>query len=224
MHRFAIFFLSSFFFAGCMTAHVLPPRAAPAAVMPSVNLPNEQPPPQHGRVIIDATDGSMDVVAQRSEPFAGVASAQTGVGALCRTPCVRDLPLGHYDLFFSGLQQDESRGDRAPIQVQEGVNVLLRAPGKYETPQAFQPGPALLIGGGIALGVTAAIAGPAIDGDAGAAIGLTGLIVSIGMIVTGMVVYDYQAEQQDGTSTYFRVARQPDVESGRVSSAASETR
>jgi hypothetical protein len=211
--------------AGCMTAHVLPPRAAPAAVMPAISLPSEQPPVQHGRVVIDVADGSMDVVAQRSEPFAGAASSAAGVGALCRTPCVRDLPVGHYDLFFSGLQDDDSRGDRAPLDVRAGgLNVLLRAPGKYETPRAFQPGPFALMAGGLAVGLSGAVAGPAIGGDGGAALALTALVASLGMIVAGLVIYDYRAEQQDGTSTYFQAAHRPAAESGSLLSTASQTR
>jgi hypothetical protein len=205
MHRLTFALLSSLF-TGCMTAHVLPPRAAPPAVMPAVSMPSEPAPPQHGRVVIDVTDGAMDVVAQRNAPFAGTGGAVAGVGGLCRTPCVRDLPLGHYDLFFSGLQQDPSRGDRAALEVHEGVNVLLRAPGKYETPRAFQPGPFALIMGGLAVGVSGSLAGPAIGGDGGGALAVSAALVGVGMIVAGLIVYDYRAEQQDGTSTYFQAA------------------
>ena len=221
MRYFTILSLWPLFFAGCMTAHVLPPRAAPAAVMPTVNLPSDQPAAQHGRVVIDVTDGAMDVVAQRSEQFAGSASPVSGVGALCRTPCVRDLPIGHYDLFFSGLLNDESRGDRAPIDVREGgVNVLLRAPGKYETPRAFQPGPFALMVGGVAVGVTGLLAAPAIGGDGGTAVGIGAAVVGLGMLVTGLAIYDYRAEQQDGTSTYFQAA----APSGSALSASAQTR
>jgi hypothetical protein len=147
------------------------------------------------------------------------------VGALCRTPCVRDLPVGHYELFFSGLEQDESRGDRAPIDVREGVNVLLRAPGKYETPRAFQPGPFALVTGGLALGVTGGLAGSAVEGGGGSALAVTAAIAGVAMIVTGLVIYDYRAEQQDGTSTRFQAASPPAaVSDGHVSAAARETR
>jgi hypothetical protein len=208
---------------GCMTAHVLPPRAAPPSVMPAVAQPAEQPQAQYGRVVIDATDGPMDVTAQRNEPFAGTGNAPSGSAALCRTPCVRDIPVGHYDLFFSGLAQDESRGDRAAIDVREGVNVLLRAPGKYETPRAFQPGPLSLVFGGLVVGVAGVAGGAAIDGGAGSAVIVTSAVVGIGMLVAGLVIYDYRAEQQDGTSTYFHAALSPAANSGNAASPLAAT-
>src|SRR5690349_9664732 len=119
---------------GCGTPRVLAPRALPARKLPRIELPAQPPAEGFGRVVIDTTDGAMDVVAQSLQTFAGAATQPAQAGLLCRTPCVVDLPYGRYTLYFSGLAGDESRGDVAPLEVHAGLTVLRRAPGKYETP------------------------------------------------------------------------------------------
>ncbi|MET0384844.1 MAG: hypothetical protein ABW321_02740 [Polyangiales bacterium] len=187
--------------SGCATPRVLAPRTAPPQQLPSVALPEQLPAAGQGRLVIDTTDGPMDVAAQRIESFTGAAGAGPAAGPLCRTPCVKDLPLGRYDLFLSGLASDPTRGDRAPVDVREGTNVLLRAPGKYEVPRAFQTGPFFLITGGVVL----AAVSPAFlaQGVEQPAVTATMAVAGLAMLVAGLILYDYRPEQQAGTSTYF---------------------
>jgi hypothetical protein len=187
--------------AGCMTANVLPPRAAPPAVMPAVQIPSNAPTSGRGRLVVDTTDGPMDVAAQRLQAFDGASAGPVATGPLCRTPCVVDLPFGRYDLYLSGLASDPSRGDKAPVEVREGTNVLLRAPGKYEVPNSAQPGPIVLASlGGLLAGVS-----PAFIAVKDSGIGLTvgSAVIGVALLVAGLATFDYTADQQAGTSTFF---------------------
>ena len=116
----------------CSNVVVLPPRHAPPQAMPAIAMPATPVPEGHGRVVIDTSDGPMDVVAQTTASFTSNVPPRSGF--LCRTPCAVDLPLGSYTLYFSGLSADAARGDVARLEVRPGINVLRRAPGKYQTP------------------------------------------------------------------------------------------
>lgn len=172
--------------------------------MPVVQLPSTPIPPGYGRVVIDATDGPMDVVAKTDGAFSNNTPGRSGF--LCRTPCVADLPLGSYKLFFSGLEGDDARGDVARLEVGEGLNVLRRAPGKYDTPDQDP-----------ALGIVVAVLGTVMlssgtyfivsDEEAG---GVALMTVGAGAMIGGFVMAaPGPAEEQAGTTTAWNVPPQP---------------
>ena len=133
---------------GCAAIQVLPARTAPERVRPQLSLPEVPPDPGRGRVVIATTDGPMDVTARYVEPFSGAATGGSTSGPLCRTPCTRDLPFGRYTLYLSGLESDKGRGDAVDLEVRQGLNFFLRAPGKYETPESWPSGSVMLVVGG----------------------------------------------------------------------------
>jgi hypothetical protein len=186
-----------------MNVKTLPPRQAPAMAMPVVQLPSTPIPAGHGRVVIDTTDGPMEVVAQTEGTFTGGGGSRSGF--LCRTPCVVDLPLGSYKLFFSGLAHDEARGDVAPLHVQEGLNVLRRAPGKYESPKNDPVLGGLLLVTGTVLLTTGTVMIAADEVPGGIALGTVGLGAGIGGAV---VATPSPAEEQAGTTTAWNVPPQ----------------
>ena len=116
---------------------VLPPRAPPAQTMPNIAVPSAPAAPRHGRVVLDTTDGPMNVAAKYDPTFVppGGPPETTRSGELCRTPCVVDLPVGKYRLYFSATEStNAAAGDTDDIHVKEELQVYRRAPGLYDTP------------------------------------------------------------------------------------------
>jgi hypothetical protein len=110
-------------------------------------------------VIVDTTDGPMRVTAQYDPSFVppGAPPIAGRTGELCTTPCVADLPLGRYRLFFLAAQ-GESRGDSDDLQVAPGVTFYRRAPGTYTAPSINnQIPPTAIIILGVALLVTGSL-------------------------------------------------------------------
>ena len=182
---------------------------APPRLMPRVALPNTPIPANRGRVVIDTTVGPMRVSAKFDPTFTPPGgSTEKGLsGELCVTPCVVDLPVGKYRLFFSAVDYSEqSLGDRDDLVVAEGLTVYRRAPGRYRTPSPVdQVGPAaVFVAGSLAftLGTLSAERENS-DRTADAALLLIGSAVMIG---GGLWAYDRsRATQQDGASTVWLV-------------------
>jgi hypothetical protein len=169
--------------------------------MPAVAMPATPVPEGHGRVVIDTSDGAMDVVAQTTASFTSNVAPRSGF--LCRTPCVVDLPLGSYTLYFSGLAKESARGDVARLEVREGINVLRRAPGKYQPPEEGSDiGVVLLVTGisALSLGIAlAAISDEAVPGIAVATIGAGATVGGIALMP------GRRAEQQEGATTTWNI-------------------
>lgn len=189
---------------------VLPPRSPPPRELPSIALPDGPLPPDHGRVVLDATDGPMRVVAEYDPKFSppGAPRIEGRTGELCTTPCVADLPAGRYRLYLSSVD-GEARGDTDDLVVQSGLMAYRRAPGRYTTPTISNGiAPAALL-----LASTFAVIGGAMllsqsDGDTGTSAGgfvLVGAGIG-GAIGGGIWAYDAsRAEQQEGSTTTWQV-------------------
>jgi hypothetical protein len=185
---------------------------APPRLVPSVRLPDTPIAPNHGRVVLDTTSGPMRVTAKYDPSFTPPGgSIEKGLGGeLCTTPCVVDLPVGRYRLFFSATANAESSlGDSDDLIVNPGLTVYRRAPGRYQTSSpADQVGPVALF----AAGVLAVTIGAALlsahaaskDGDQAAP---AALIVGGSAALIGGGVWSYdrsRATQQDGASTVWQ--------------------
>jgi len=185
----------------------LAPAEAPPRLMPRVQLPNTPLAPNRGRVVLDTTRGPMRVTAKYDPSFVPPGgSGEKGVsGELCVTPCVVDLPVGRYRLFFSGIQGSESSfGDSDDLVVNEGTTIYRRAPGRYRTPSPVdQWGPAALGVVGTVAVILGAVASR--DGNGAAPTALIGGGAAA-MIGSGIWAYDRsRATQQDGASTVWRL-------------------
>lgn len=184
---------------GCGIPTILPPRTPPTQQMPPVQVPAAPPLPGQGRVVIEATDGPMDVAVAPQQRFTGGTAVPMASGPLCRTPCVADIPFGSYNLYFSGLRSDSGRGDMAPLNVGEGMTVMRRAPGLYRTPPYIQVSPILLGLGSIVLFTAGGVLVGATPDEPTA--GSVLIVGGVAMLIGAFVTAQYNAEQQDGTST-----------------------
>jgi hypothetical protein len=193
--------------AGCAgEPRVLPPREPPSRVAPTVPMPASAVPAGHGRVVLDAVDGPMRVVAKYDPSFVppGGSAPATRSGELCVTPCVVDLPKGRYRLFMSATGgTDSATGDVDDLVLDEGTYVYRRAPGRYKTPSIYDGiAPAALM----VVSITAMTIGGVMLSDAdGRVVG--GVLVGggiAGTIGSGIWGYDAsRAETQDGATTFF---------------------
>jgi hypothetical protein len=170
--------------------------------MPAVAMPATPVLAGHGRVVIDTSDGPMDVVAQTTASFTSNVAPRSGF--LCRTPCVVDLPLGSYTLYFSGLAKESSRGDVARLEVSEGVNVLRRAPGKYQPPEEGETTAGLLLftAGLTALSLGLVLAAVSDEHAPGIVLATVGAGATVGGIA---LMPGKQAEQQEGATTAWNI-------------------
>jgi len=176
--------------------------------MPAIALPSTPIPPNHGRVVLDTTEGAMRVAAKYDPTFIppGGSTEKGKSGELCITPCVVDLPFGKYRLFFSALDYSEtSLGDIDDLVVNEGLTIYRRAPGSYRTPSPVDqiaPGALLLVG---AVALTASALTAAKTDNPGMT---AGLAVGGGVALIGGGVWGYEqsrATQRDGSTTVWQV-------------------
>lgn len=180
--------------------------------MPRVQIPNTPIGANRGRVVLDTTSGPMRVLAKYDPSFVPPgAPTEKGVsGELCITPCVVELPVGKYRLFFSATEGSEpSLGDSDDLIVSEGLTIYRRAPGRYRTPSPVdQLGPAALF----VLGITAITVGTLLISDHDDKAAPTALIGGGAAAVIGGGVWGYhqsRATQQDGASTVWQQQPQP---------------
>lgn len=175
--------------------------------MPALAMPSAPVPEGHGRVVLDTTDGPMDVVARTDAAFVASAEVPSRSGFLCRTPCVVDLPIGAYTLYFSGLEGDAARGDVTRLEVRDGLNVLRRSPGKYQAPEdANALGVTLAVLGSTMLGIGIALAVSTEEVPAGVGLSIGGTAGTVGGIALAM---PKRAEQQEGATSAWNVPAQP---------------
>jgi hypothetical protein len=105
---------------GAACTRQLPPPAAPARVKPEVSQSPDAPPPNHGRVVIDAGPGEVRV--ERIEGRSTLnGRTVTHVSRLCTAPCAVDLGWGTHELSLTsadGNHRDVVELDvRAPFSV-----------------------------------------------------------------------------------------------------------
>lgn len=114
-----------------------------------------------------------------------------------------DLPIGRYKLFMSSADGSYDQSDTDTLEVREGLNYYLRAPGKFEEPTWIPVLPTVLT----VLGVAAIAGGAALASDSEDT-RTTGLILAGGglalTITGGVLMYDAQrgAIQKGATTTW----------------------
>lgn len=197
--------------AGVMSACVgapkeLPPRAPPARMLPRVDMPTTAPAAGNARVVLHTTDGPMRVEARADLDFVppGSNAPPTRFGELCVTPCVVDLPPGKYKLYLTSADGGYARGDVDIVNIHEGNNFYIRAPGKFDSPHWVHMLPTLVL----LAGVTGVIVGGTIatHNDSGAQ--TAGLLLAGGgvaiTIAGGIYLYDEsRGSTQAGATTYW---------------------
>ncbi len=174
-----------------------------------MTLPSTPIPVGHARIVLDGTDGPLEVTARADTTFvpAGYDVPATRSGLLCTTPCVVDLPVGRYKLFMFGRSDgDGYAGDTDLITVaNSGLVYYSRAPGRREPPTWTPVVPTAILVAAIVL-VTAG-ASTVGDRDTGEAnpvgLGLIGAGIAVG-IGGGILHYDQArgAIQEGATTTW----------------------
>jgi hypothetical protein len=184
----------------------LEPRAPPARQAPPVAIPELPVAAGYGRVVLHGTDGAMQITARSDTSFVppGHPVPPNRTGDLCTTPCVADLPIGRYKLYMTSADGSYSRGDTDMLDVREGTNYYLRAPGRFEEPEWIPILPSVIV----AVGVVALLSGAAlVASDDGSqrtgGIVLMGGGIGIG-ILGGILAYDASrgAIQEGATTTW----------------------
>lgn len=182
--------------SACATVKRLPTRSAPAPIVPNLQLPAAEPAAGMGRLIVDAEDGPMYVSAVSVGATPATAKSQF----TCLTPCVHDVPLGDYELYFAGLESDPTRYDKASVHVVPGTNVLRQASGKYEVANTFQPLPDLIAATGLVL----TLASVNTNLNEGFRVDYPALLsLGAALAIFGLFTHSYADEAQDGASTHF---------------------
>ncbi len=145
----------------------------------------------------------MRIEARGDLEFAPSTNARASrFGELCTTPCVVDLPPGKYKLYLNSASSASNAGDVDVINVHEGMNYYVRAPGKFDPPQWLHVWPSVLATAGlITFTVGAAFAFSHNSGEQTAGIGL----MAGGVAVTtagGILIYDAsRGSTQTGATT-----------------------
>jgi hypothetical protein len=185
----------------------LPPRTPPPRQIPQVRFPSNALAPGQARVVLHTTDGPMRVEARADLEFVppGGNAPSTRFGELCVTPCVVDLPPGKYKLYMTSANGSYEHGDVDVVDLQEGVNYYVRAPGKFEPPRWIHVLPTLVLLAGVTSFAVGAGFASSHDGGAqvaGVALMGAGVAVSIG---GGFYLYDEsRGSTQLGATTYWR--------------------
>ena len=181
----------------CSSVIQLPPRAAPAATLPNLALPREPIAEGSGRLVIDVVDGPMQVTLVPSSTTWRPSDPRQ---LRCITPCIRDLPFGIYDLYFSNSLSDKRVGDSSLVEIVSGTTIVRHAPGIHRAAPQYQPFPDLLNTIGAILVIGALGAGFTKGPQSAAPI-----MLSLGgaMLVFGMSTHRYAGEEQTGATTTF---------------------
>jgi hypothetical protein len=192
---------------GCTGApKELPPRAPPPRAAPPVTMPPNPPALGIARVVLGTTDGPMKIEARGDLEFVppGTNYRPSHFGELCVTPCVIDLPVGRYKLYLRPEGTSNS-GDVDVIDLREGMNYYVRAPGRFDPPQWLHVWPSVLaIAGVTAFSVGAGFAFGRDSGarGAGAALMVGGVVITT---TGGILIYDAsRGSTQEGATTLWR--------------------
>lgn len=190
---------------------VLEPRSPPPRSPPPVALPAQPVPAGMGRVVLHGTDGPLRVSARADVAFVppGMSVPPTRTGELCVTPCVVDLPHGHYRLFMSSADGTYEQSDTDDMVVRDGVNYHVRAPGKFVPPTWIPVVPTVMM-----VAATAAVLGGAslMSGDDDSQKTTGGVLIGVGLAVGiggGLLYYDAsRGARQEGATTQWNVPAQ----------------
>lgn len=125
-------------------------------------------------------------------------------GDLCTTPCAADLPIGRYKLYMTSADGSYSQGDTDVLDVRDGTTYYLRAPGKFESPTWIPVLPTVLVTLAT-LSVLGGIGLAASDDDSQRTTGaiLIGGGIAVG-VAGGILYYDASrgAIQEGATTTW----------------------
>ena len=184
----------------------LPPRTPPARELPRVDMPTTAPAAGNARVLLHTTDGPMRVEARADLEFVppGSNAPPTRFGELCVTPCVVDLPPGKYKLYLTSADGAYEHGDVDIVNIHEGNNYYIRAPGKFESPHWVHVLPTLVL----LAGVTGVIVGGTVATRHDSGAQTAGLLLAGGgvaiTIAGGIYLYDEsRGSTQAGATTYW---------------------
>jgi hypothetical protein len=183
----------------------LEPRSPPPRIAPNVPIPAAPVAPHHARVVLHSTDESLQITARADTAFVppGHPVPPSRTGELCTTPCVADLPIGRYKLFMTSADGSYDQSDTDTLEVREGLNYYLRAPGKFEEPTWIPVLPTVLT----VLGVAAIAGGVALASNSEDT-RTTGILIAGGgaalTITGGILMYDAGrgAIQKGATTTW----------------------
>lgn len=167
-------------------------------------MPTQPTPEGFGRVVLHGTDGPLRVTARADVAFVppGMSVPPTRTGELCVTPCVLDLPQGHYRLFLSSADGSYEASDTDDMVVRNGVTYHVRAPGKFVPPTWLPVLPTVIV----ILATGAVVGGASLvsKGD-GSQKTTGGILIGVGVaagIGGGLLYYDAsRGARQDGATT-----------------------
>ena len=133
--------------AGCV-AHV-PPPPVPDKIVPQVATQPDPPADDEGQVTIDTTNGPASV----SVVLLGLGGSAAFTRSICATtPCTANLPVGSYDVIFSG-KRDPNMASTDSVQVTRTPTIMRHTMGSVESSPGLQIGgiTVLTLGGTVAL-------------------------------------------------------------------------
>jgi len=165
--------------AGCLVRVAPPPT--PDKVLPKLATQPEPPGEDEGQVIVDTTNGPATVTVV----ILGMGGSTALTKTVCATtPCAVNLPIGSFDLVFSG-KADPAMASTDAVQVARAPSILRHTVGRVDS------SPGLLWGGmGLATlgGTGMLIYGILATGDLAGTSEYIGLGVSTALTAAGVVM------------------------------------
>jgi hypothetical protein len=166
--------------AGCV-AHV-PPPPVPEKIVPQVATQPDPPADDEGQVTLDTTNGPASV----SVVLLGLGGGAAFTRSICATtPCTANLPLGSYDVIFSG-KRDPSQASTDAVQVTRTPTIMRHTMGSVESSPGLQIGGVTVVtlGGTVALlGLIELGSSFSSTGSAAATLGVGGAITLVGALM-----------------------------------------
>ncbi len=195
---------------GCV--RVLPPVATPAPVVPDIGA-TTPPPAGQGRAVIDVVDGPTEVrrVVDRTLVLDlgkgdSFSATTRSTSHLCTTPCVADMPPGHYMLTFPS-RGGSGRLELDTLDVGTEPTVYRRALGSYDSAGAGLPLGIVSVSLGGASFVTGAALFPVGLANDDRGMGLAGgITLAVGALFVALGIYAIEASpatEQPGASIQF---------------------
>jgi len=207
---------------GCTSTLQLAAPAVPDKIMPQIQVPQDSPFPQWGRVIIDVVGERAKVSRVDSttieEPMhkrhldAWRSSAFHHTRLLCVSPCVLDLHEGAHTLIFTSLVDDTRTSVGEVVVVSERTTLVRHALGR-EKPSSSSPWELMLAAGGTmftAMGAVMIPVGiadlndPTVKGNPAAGVAMGVAVAAVGIVTAAIgftLLRSNRAIFQPGTTT-----------------------